>query len=235
VADREAQGVDVQAMFDRIARRYQLMNRLMTFGRDGVWRKTVVRETALSPGERLLDVASGTGDIALEALREIEGLRAVGADFATEMMRVGRARPGGARIDWCAADALALPFPDASFDAVTSGYLIRNVPDAKAAFREQLRVVKPGGRVVCLDTTPPPPSLLRPFILFYFRHIIPLLGRLVADDREAYAYLTASTEGFKPSEELARIMREAGLTAVRHHLFMFDTMAVHVGERPIEP
>jgi demethylmenaquinone methyltransferase/2-methoxy-6-polyprenyl-1,4-benzoquinol methylase len=235
VAEKEAPGVDVQAMFDRIARRYQLMNRLMTFGRDGAWRQAVVRETALARGERLLDVASGTGDIALEAMRKIEELRAVGADFATEMMRVGRARPGGGRIDWCAADALALPFPDASFDAVTSGYLIRNVPDAEAAFREQLRVVKPGGKVVCLDTTPPPPSRLRPFILFYLRHIIPLLGRLVAGDREAYVYLTASTEGFKSPEELARIMREAGLTAVRCHLFMFNTMAVHVGERPGEP
>lgn len=232
VTAKGAPGVDVQAMFDRIARRYRLMNRLMTFGRDGAWRRTVVRETALSGGEILLDVASGTGDIAFEALREIAGLRAVGADFATEMMRVGRERRGGAGIDWCAADALALPFAEASFDAVTSGYLIRNVADAEAAFREQLRVVKPGGRVVCLDTTPPPPSPLRPFILFYLRRIIPLLGRLVAGDREAYAYLTASTESFKSPQELARIMREAGLTRVRCHLFMFGTMAVHVGERP---
>jgi len=221
-------------MFDRIAGRYGIMNRLITFGRDGAWRRAVVRESGLGPGGRLLDAATGTGDIALEALRQVKDIQAVGADFSSEMMRVGRSRSGGERIEWCAADALSLPFPDACFDAVTSGYLIRNVPDAGTAFREQLRVVKPGGRVVCLDTTPPPPSPLRPFILFYLRHVIPFLGRLVAGDAEAYVYLTRSTEGFKSPEELAEIMREAGLTRVRCHLYMFGTMAVHVGERRVE-
>ena len=230
----EAGAVDVRSMFDRIAGRYQLMNRLITFGQDTAWRKLVVRESGLAPGGLLLDAATGTGDIALEALRQVDGIVAVGADFSLEMMRVGRERDGGERIRWCAADALSLPFPDASFDAVTSGYLIRNVPDAGAAFREQLRVVKPGGRVVCLDTCPPPPNLLRPFTLFYFRHVIPLLGRLVAGDGEAYAYLTRSTEGFKAPRELGAIMEEAGLVRVRFHLFMFGTMAVHVGERPLD-
>ena len=226
--------VDVRSMFDRIAHRYRLMNSLITFGQDSAWRRLVVRESGLAPGGFLLDAATGTGDIALEALRRVGGIDAVGADFSLEMMRVGRERDGGRSVRWCAADALSLPFPDASFDAVTSGYLIRNVPDPGAAFREQLRVVKPGGRVVCLDTTPPPPNLLRPFTLFYFRHVIPLLGRLVAGDGEAYAYLTRSTEGFKSPRELATIMEEAGLTGVRFHLFMFGTMAVHVGERPLE-
>ncbi len=223
---------EVRVMFDRIAPRYRLMNLLMTFGRDGAWRRAAVREAALPEGGLLLDAASGTGDIAFEALRQVAGLRAVGADFAVEMMRVGRKRREGRKIAWCAADALALPFPDAAFDAVTSGYLIRNVTDAVAAFREQCRVVKPGGKVVCLDTTPPPRSAMRPFILFYLRRVIPLLGRLIAGDREAYAYLTKSTEGFKTPAELTAVMREAGLTDIRCRLFMFDTMAVHTGTRP---
>jgi demethylmenaquinone methyltransferase/2-methoxy-6-polyprenyl-1,4-benzoquinol methylase len=223
---------DVRAMFDRIAGRYQMMNALMAFGRDHAWRRAVVRAAALPPGGLLLDLASGTGDIALEAMRHDPTLRVTAADFSLAMMRVGRRRPGGARIAWCAADALALPFADATFDAVTSGYLLRNVADRVGAFREQARVVRPGGRVVCLDTSPPPPSALRPLVRLYLRRVIPLLGRLVAGDRSAYAYLSASTEGFKTPEQLAAVMREAGLAAVRYERFMAGTIAVHVGTRP---
>jgi demethylmenaquinone methyltransferase/2-methoxy-6-polyprenyl-1,4-benzoquinol methylase len=191
-----------------------------------------VREAALPPGGRLLDVASGTGDIALEALARDPTCRVVAADFSQRMMRVGRQRRGGRRMSWCAADALALPFADASFDAVTSGYLLRNVADRAGAFREQARVVRPGGRVVCLDTSPPPPSPLRPLARFYLRRVIPLLGRLVAGDGRAYAYLAASTEGFKSPEELAAIMGEAGLVDVRHRTFRGGSIAVHTGTRP---
>jgi len=225
---------DVRAMFDRIAGRYRLMNVLMTFGRDRAWRRAVVDEAALPAGGRLLDLASGTGDIALEALRRDPDLRVIAADFSLEMMRVGRRRPDGGRVAWCAADALALPFADASFDAVTSGYLLRNVADRGRAFREQARVVRPGGRVVCLDTSPPPPSPLRPLVRLHLRRIIPLLGRLIAGDRSAYAYLSASTEGFTEPQRLAAIMREAGLVEVRYRSFMAGTIAVHVGVRPPE-
>ena len=225
---------DVRAMFDRIAGRYQLMNALMTFGRDRAWRRTVVLAAALPSGGRLLDLASGTGDIALEELRLDAGAQVTAVDFSLEMMRIGRRRPGGGRIAWCAADALALPFADASFDAVTSGYLLRNVVDRVGAIREQARVVKPGGRVVCLDTSPPPATLLRPFVRLYLRRIIPLLGRLIAGERSAYAYLSASTERFTTPEELAAIMREAGLVRVRYQRFMAGTIAVHVGTRPTQ-
>jgi demethylmenaquinone methyltransferase/2-methoxy-6-polyprenyl-1,4-benzoquinol methylase len=223
---------DVRAMFDRIARHYQLMNALMTFGRDRAWRRAVVLAAAPPAGGRLLDLASGTGDIALEALRLDAGVRVTAADFSLEMMRVGRRRPGGDRIAWCGADALALPFADASFDAVTSGYLLRNVADRVGVFREQARVVRPGGHVVCLDTSPPPATLMRPLVRLYLRRIIPLLGRLIAGERSAYAYLSASTEGFKTPSELAAIMSEAGLVEVRYQSFMAGTIAVHVGTRP---
>jgi demethylmenaquinone methyltransferase/2-methoxy-6-polyprenyl-1,4-benzoquinol methylase len=224
-------GKKVRAMFNRLARRYRCMNRVMTFGQDTVWRRMVVREAAPPRGGLVLDVASGTGDIALEALRQVDSLHVVGADFAEEMMHVGRCREKRRRIMWCALDALSLPFPDETFDAVTSGYLMRNVGDPSAAFREQTRVVRRGGRVVCLDTSPPPDNVLRPVILFYLRRLIPLLGRLIASDREAYAYLAESTEGFKEPEELAEIMRAAGLTEVRYRLFMFGTVAVHTGRK----
>lgn len=219
-------------MFDRIAGSYQRMNALMTFGRDRAWRRAVVQEASLPRGGRLLDLAAGTGDIAFEALRRDPAACVTAADFSLGMLRVGRARPAGERIGWCAADAFALPFADATFDAVTSGYLLRNVADRAGAFREQARVVKPGGKVVCLDTSPPSPSPLRPFVRFYLRCVIPLLGRLVANDRPAYAYLSASTEGFKTPAELAALMREAGLVAVRHRVFMGGNIAVHAGTRP---
>ena len=231
----DPKGAAVREMFDRIAGRYGTMNRLMTFGRDGSWRRCVVREASLPTGGRLLDIATGTGDIAFEALRRVDGLLAVGADFSVEMMRVGSHRPGGGDVAWCAADTLALPFADASFEAVTSGYLLRNVTDPEAAFREQMRVVRPGGKVVCLDTSPPPASPLRPFILFYLRRVIPLLGRFVAGDVEAYSYLTRSTEGFLSPGELSDVMEKAGLVDVRCRLFMFGTMAVHAGQRPGAP
>ncbi|MBN1286041.1 MAG: ubiquinone/menaquinone biosynthesis methyltransferase [Anaerolineae bacterium] len=223
----------VRAMFGRIAGRYDITNRLMTFGRDRAWRRYVVRQAALPPGGRLLDVATGAGEIAFEALRLDDRLILAGVDFAAPMMQMGRQRRPGARVLWAQADALALPFPDGTFDAVTSGYLMRNVIDVAAAFREQARVAKPGGRVVCLDTSPPPDNLLKPFISFYLRYIIPLLGRAITGDASAYRYLPESTQAFKTPDELAAIMREVGLVAVRYRRFMFGTMAVHVGVKPL--
>ncbi|HLV44703.1 MAG TPA: ubiquinone/menaquinone biosynthesis methyltransferase [Aggregatilineales bacterium] len=225
----------VRRMFGRIAHRYDLMNRLMTFGQDLRWRRYVVRQAALPPGGRLLDVATGTGDIALEALSQQPGTEAAGLDFSPEMMVVGRTRDGGEQVRWVNGDALALPFPDASFDAVTSGYLMRNVIDVAGAFREQVRVVRPGGRVVCLDSSPPPRGPLRPLIMLHLNVVIPLMGRLIAGDASAYTYLPESTAAFKTPGELALIMQKAGLTNVRYRRFMFGTMAVHTGTRPEEP
>jgi demethylmenaquinone methyltransferase/2-methoxy-6-polyprenyl-1,4-benzoquinol methylase len=130
------------------------------------------------------------------------------------------------------ADALNLPFPDASFDAVTHGYLLRNVIDIPRALREQFRVVKPGGRMVCLDTSPPPPSLVRPFVLIHLNYIIPTLGTLLTGQRDAYKYLPESTKGFKSPEELAELMRAAGFVDVQFKRFVFGTMAVHWGTKP---
>lgn len=223
--------VYVQGMFDRIAGRYNLMNRLMTFGQDMRWRRFVIRKARLKAGDKLLDLATGTGDIAFEALRQNPAIQAVGGDFSLGMMQVGKHLPLGDRVGWSGADALNLPFSDNTFDAVTAGYLIRNVIDIPRAFAEMRRVLKPGGRIVILDTSPPPKNLLRPFILIHLRYVIPLLGRLVSGNPDAYKYLPESTQAFKSPDELAALMRGAGFQNVGYKTFMFRTMAVHWGEK----
>ncbi len=217
----------VQAMFGRIAGRYDLMNRLMTGGQDVRWRRLVLDLAELPPGGRLLDLGTGTGDLALEALARDGTAKVIGGDFTLEMMRVGRRRPGGQRVRWLGVDALNLPLPNELFDAVTSGYLMRNVADVKRALAEQHRVLRLGGRVVCLDTTPPPRNLLRPFVDFHLHVVIPTLGRLVAGATDAYTYLPDSTESFLPAEQLAERIAQAGFHDVHFKRVMFGTMAVH--------
>lgn len=230
----------VRHMFGRIARRYDLMNRLMTFGQDRRWRRFVVQRAALRPDDWLLDIATGTGDIAFEARRQVPGLHIVAADFTLPMMRVGQLREsrlsgnGFRPLAWHAADTLHLPYASNSFDAVTSGYLFRNVTDIAGALAEQVRVLKPGGRLVTLDTTPPPRGLLRPFIQFHLRVVIPLLGRCITGQADAYRYLPESTLSFKTAEELAALMRAAGLVDVDYRRFMLGTMAVHWGTKPAQ-
>ncbi len=221
----------VQSMFARIAGRYDLMNRLMTGGQDVGWRRQVIQLAQLPPGGKLLDLGTGTGDLAFEALRQQPALRATGGDFTLEMMRVGQTRPDGNRVHWAGTDALHLPFPEDAFDAVTSGYLMRNVIDVRRAWAEQYRVLKPGGRVVCLDTTPPPRNPLRPFVEFHLHVIIPTLGRLLTGDTDAYTYLPDSTENFLAAEKLGEHMAKAGFKDVQFRRLMFGTMAIHWGTK----
>jgi len=223
----------VQEMFGRIAERYNLMNRVMTFGQDMQWRRFVVQQAQLPPEGKLLDLATGTGDIAFEAAQANPDAQVIGADFALPMMQVGRQQPHGSIIEWAAADALQLPFADAYFDAVVSGYLVRNVVDIPRTFAEQKRVLQTGGRIVILDTTPPPDTLLKPLIQLHLNHVIPALGRLIGGQAavDAYQYLPQSTQGFKTPDELATLMQDAGFTNVDYKRFMFGTMAVHWGEK----
>lgn len=222
----------VQDMFARIATRYDLMNRVMTFGQDLHWRRYVIQQARLPENGRLLDIATGTGDIAFEGRQQVPGLQAVGGDFTIEMMQAGKQIPERAAIQWVGADTLTLPFPDNSFDAVTSGFLMRNVIDVPGAFREQMRVTRPGGYVVVLESSPPKRNVLRPFILIHFNTIIPLLGKLLTGESDAYSYLPDSTQQFQNPDSLAAIMRDTGLVNVQYKLFMFGTIAVHVGQKP---
>ncbi len=223
----------VRAMFARIASRYDLMNRLMTAGQDVRWRREVIRRAALNPGDRLLDLGAGTGDLAFEALRQQPACRPLAGDFTLEMMQVGRRRAAGQRVLWAGTDALHLPFPEATFDAVVSGFLLRNVADLDQALREQYRVLKPGGRWVALDTTPPRPNLLWPFIQIHFRLVIPLLGALLAGDPDAYRYLPNSTTHFVPAEELAQRVEAVGFRQVGFRRRMFGTIAIHWAVKPL--
>lgn len=224
-------GAYVQKMFTHIAPRYDLMNRLMTVGQDIVWRKKVVQLARLQPGQRMLDLGAGTGDIAFEAFQNLPGIQPLAADFTLEMMRVGKRRPWGDILPWSAADALHLPFANASFDAVVSGFLMRNVSDVPRALREQARVLKPGGRLVILDTTRPSRNLLSPFIRFHLHTVIPTLGRLITGQAEAYTYLPDTTESFLTAEQLGARISDAGFCNVRFQRRMFGTIALHWAEK----
>jgi len=220
----------VRDMFAAAARRYDLMNRLMTLGQDQKWRRLVVEACHLPPGGRLLDVATGTGDIVLEALRLRPDISAVGSDFTHAMMRVGQGKDPARRIPFIEADALRLPFPAASFDAACSGFLMRNVTDIAAAFAEQRRVVRSGGRVVCLEITRPATPIWRDLFHLYFFRFVPRITALVSSNKSAYTYLPASTLAFPRPPQLAEIMQSVGLRNVRHRTMMLGTIALHVGE-----
>ena len=222
----------VQSMFARIAGRYDLMNRLMTVGQDLKWRRVVIEQAQLPTNGRLLDIATGTGDIALEGLKRTPGLHAVGGDFTIEMMQVGKQIPERQAIQWVGADTLALPFPDDCFDAVTSGFLMRNVIDVSAAFKEQMRVTKPGGWVIVLESSPPKRNVLQPFIRFHLNYIIPILGKLITGNAEPYRYLPNSTQQFQDPDKLAQTMSLLNYINVNYQLFMFGTIAIHVGQKP---
>ena len=261
----EEKAAYVNRMFAEIAPRYDLMNRLMTGGQDVAWRRELIGLCDLPSHGTLLDVGTGTGDIAKEALRQQPGVTAIGCDFTYEMMREGLGT-GDRRLgtgdwglgtgdwrlgagDWrlgtgksipsrqslipnphfTQGDALRLPFPDDTFDAVTSGFLLRNVTDVDAALAEQVRVTKPGGRVVCLETAPPSQALLGPAVRLYMFRILPLLGRLISPRGNAYQYLPASTVTFPDPMTLALKMERAGLKNVFYRRKMLGTVAIHVG------
>ena len=228
---RHEKAMVVRSMFARIAARYDLMNRLMTFGQDRVWQREVVRRAALKPGGRLLDIGCGTGGIAKMAGAD-PSLQITAADFTLEMLQQGRSTPPWQRLAWCCADALALPFADHTFDAVTSGYLLRNVVAIDRALTEQVRVAKPGARIVCLDTAPPDRHVLLPLVKFHMHRVIPWLGGLVSGDRYAYQYLPQSTQAFKTPSELAGLMHRAGLVDVAYQRRMFNTVTIIYGTVP---
>jgi demethylmenaquinone methyltransferase/2-methoxy-6-polyprenyl-1,4-benzoquinol methylase len=210
----------VRAMFDRIAPVYDAMYRLMTAGLDRRWRR-LTAAAVVRAGDRVLDACCGTGDLALAA-REVGG-KVVGVDFSEPML--ARARSKSANIEWIEGDLLALPFADGSFDAATVGFGVRNVADLDAGLRELARVLRPGGRLGCLEITRPQ-GLLRPFFRFWFDGLVPLAGKVLPGGA-AYAYLPASVRRFPGPEDLAAAMERAGFTSVRWRLLGGGIVAVH--------
>lgn len=227
----EEKPIYVNNMFAQIASTYDNMNRIMTGGMDVRWRKEVIALCQLPPNGSLLDVGTGTGDIAYEALTQRPGTKAFGADFTIEMMQAGIGKIPGSNLPFTQADALSLPYADNSFDAVVSGFLIRNVTDVVQAFREQCRVLKPGGRVICLETAPPSNTVLGPLFEAYFFYIVPFIGSLISNHGEAYTYLPQSTVDFPPPEMLKQRMEEAGLSHVTYQEKMMGTVAIHIGTK----
>ena len=215
---------EVERMFDRISPVYDVMNRVMTVGLDRRWRR-LTAQAAVRPGDRVLDACCGTGDLALAALEA--GGDVVGLDFSGQMLE--RARRKSDAVEWVQGDVTALPYEDGSFDAVTVGFGIRNVPELEAGLRELARVLRPGGRFGCLEITRPR-GVLRPFFRLWFDGLVPLLGRILPGGA-AYTYLPASVRRFPGPTDLAAAMEQAGFRDVRYRLLAGGIVALHTGER----
>ena len=211
-------------MFDRIAGVYDVMNSVMTVGMHQRWRERAVDLARVTPGSSALDVATGTGDLAV-ALREA-GAEVVGCDFSEEMLERARRKEPSAQFEW--ADALNLPYEDDSFDAATVGFGARNFSDLSRGLREMARVVRPGGRVVVLEITEPQKPPLSTFFSLWFDRLVPALGRL-AGDEAAYSYLPSSVKRFPGPEALAGELAAAGLAEIRWVLTAGGIIAIHAG------
>lgn len=222
----------VREMFGGIARRYDLMNTVMTAGRHHRWRRLGVAAAGLSFGDSALDICCGTGDFAFALYDAVGPAGTVtGVDFSQPMLEVARRKAAGSGRDirFLAGDATALDFPDNSFNAATVGFGIRNINDIGGALAEMARVVKPGGRVVCLEITQPERQPFRWFYSLWFDRVVPVVGRLVSRDSGAYSYLPSSVKRFPPAPRLAGMMQAAGLTAVSYRLLAGGIIALHWG------
>jgi demethylmenaquinone methyltransferase/2-methoxy-6-polyprenyl-1,4-benzoquinol methylase len=209
-------------MFGRIARRYDLMNTLMTLGQDRAWRAAVAGEVPAN-ARRVLDVGTGTGKLANAVSGRLPGAEVVGVDFAVPMLQAGQApRP-------TAADVLALPFADSTFDSVVSAFVVRNLADVQRGLAEQARVLRPGGRLVVLEITPGPRRPLRGVFRLYFRGLVPRLGGLIAGDPTAYTYLPESAAAFLEPERLADVLRGLGLSRIHVRRLALGSVAVVAG------
>ncbi len=214
----------VEAMFDRISPVYDPMNRLMTAGLDRRWRRLAV-SAVVHPGDEVLDACCGTGDLAIEAERA--GGRVTGLDFSKRMLE--RARRKSASVRWVRGDVLALPFAEESFDAVTIGFGIRNVENLEAGLAELARVLRPGGRLGCLEITRPR-GILRPFFALWFDGVVPLAGKVLPGG-SAYTYLPASVRRFPGPEELSEAMRRAGFGEIAWRLLGGGIVALHAATK----
>lgn len=228
-------GERIREMFDTIAPRYDFLNRLLSLGIDRRWRRFAVSLVQATHGGRVLDIATGTGDVALEVARQTApDITIVGADVSREMVEIGRqkvaASPFAGRITFEIAPCEALPFPDLQFDAITIAFGIRNVVDRLQGLKEMSRVLKPGGRAIILEFSTPTSPLFRAIYLFYFLKVLPAIGGLFSK-QSAYRYLPDSVMEFPSREEFKGLMAAAGFGDLRHYDLTFGIATVYVGEK----
>ena len=226
VGDKRAKHEQVRGMFNDIAPRYDVMNRLMSLGMDRSWRRATVEMAAAERPKAILDIATGTGDLAIQLARGIEGARVTGVDLSEGMIEAGRRKVAEAglqdRVDLRNADALALPFADNSFDVITVAFGVRNFEHLDAGYAEMHRVLRPGGLLLVLELTPPASAVVRPFYRLYTRGVIPAVGRMVSGSSRAYAYLPESIEA---------LMDAAGFAATAYRCFTMGVCTLYHGRK----
>lgn len=228
---------DVQKMFDTIVPRYDLMNHIMTFGMDFRWRKMMAKQASKlqngEPSDFVVDVACGTGDVAFEIERVGVPL-VTGLDYSSGMIAEAqrKAKKRRSEVNFLEGDAMEMPFDDEKASAATISFGMRNLPDYAAGVKEMARIVKPGGKVICLEATPYHRPILKIPFNFYFNQVLPVIGKLLTGEYEAYKYLPDSVKHFPNADELADTFREAGLVDVKYNLLGFGSVALHIGVKP---
>jgi demethylmenaquinone methyltransferase/2-methoxy-6-polyprenyl-1,4-benzoquinol methylase len=226
----------VQSMFDRIARRYDLLNRVISFRLDQRWRNEVIRTVLTKADPLILDLGAGTGDLTFAAAKGSEGpARIVGLDFSLQMLRLAHEKKLGAvhgeRVSFVLGSALMAPFKDNVFDGVMTAFVLRNVSDLSLFFAHAFRVLKPGGKFVSLDMFPPSKSWFSVLYGLYFYRVVPWVGGLLADDRTAYKYLSESVRQFYSPETVVHLIEQAGFKRVGTRKFLNGAVCLHVGEK----
>ena len=225
----------VEAMFDSIAPAYDTMNRLMTLGIDRFWRRKAVKLTAGVKPARILDVATGTGDFAIALAENIDNCRVDGVDLSEQMLAIGRRKIDrhnlSHRITLAKGDCLALPYPDATFHAVTVAFGVRNFENLAQGYAEMARVLAPGGQLCVVELSVPENRLVRPLYKFYTRIVIPALGRLLSADSRAYSYLPESIAAMPPAGDMLRLMADAGLAAPRLIRQTFGVCSIYIATK----
>ena len=226
----------VRQMFDRIAPTYDRLNHMLSLGIDRRWRRTAVDALGKYKPQQILDIATGTGDFALLLANRIKPQHITGADISEGMMAVGREKVKEAGlqdvISFQYEDCLKLSFPEASFDAVTSAYGVRNFQNLDAGLREMHRVLRPGGHLLIVELTPPPRFPMKQLFWIYAHIVMPLLGRLISHDNSAYTYLPASMEAFPQAEQMEGILKRAGFTEVQWRRFTFGISTMYLAASP---
>jgi demethylmenaquinone methyltransferase/2-methoxy-6-polyprenyl-1,4-benzoquinol methylase len=237
-APTDARDRDVRSMFDDVARRYDLLNRIISFRLDHYWRNEAVAAVRRQGADLILDLGAGTGDLTFAAARR-GATRVVGLDFSLQMLRLAQQKQTraacGQRASFVQGSALAAPFKSCAFDAIVSAFVLRNVSDLKLFFKESERVLKPGGMLVTLDMFPPPRSWFSALYSFYFYRLVPRIGRVLSDNSQAYRYLSESVRQFQSPAAIAELIRDARFEAVQMRRFLRGAICMHVAQKARPP